>query len=72
MAYSNNYRSSKSHSNYKSSKKTSKKTSYTELERTAYNLGLIKRGLANKDSRVYESYLNGINMRSKKSRKPLI
>ena len=49
-----------------------KKSSYTELERMAYNLGKVKRGLNNPNSRVFESYKNGCTSKTTKNRKPLI
>ena len=49
-----------------------KKSSYTELERMAYNLGKVKRGLNNPNSRVFESYKNGCTGKTTKNRKPLI
>lgn len=61
-------------SSRKSYKKTSRKqtSSYTELERMSYKLGMIKRGLNNPDSRVYESYVNGCNGVTTKKKKSLI
>lgn len=49
-----------------------KRSSYTELERMAYNLGKVKRGLNNPNSRVFESYKNGCTGKTTKNRKPLI
>lgn len=49
-----------------------KRSSYTELERMAYNLGKVKRGLNNPNSRVFESYKNGCTGKTTKNKKPLI
>ena len=59
-------------SNRTFSTKKSKKRSYTELERMAYSLGKIKRGLNNPNSRVFESFKNGCDGKTTKNRKPLI
>lgn len=56
----------------KGTKKSSSKSKYTELERQAYNMGKIKRGLSNPNSRVYESYNNGLKGTTSKTKKPLI
>lgn len=61
MAYKDNYRR-----NRKSNSK------YCQLERLAYNLGKIERGLKNSNSRVHESYTNGFNGKTSSSNKPLI
>ena len=60
--------------NRKGYKKTARKqkSSYTELERMSYKLGMIKRGLNNPDSRVYESFVNGCNGVTTKKKKSLI
>lgn len=65
MAYS-------SRKNYRTKSSRRKKNSYTELEKLAYNLGTVKRGLNNPNSRVYESYKNGCAGKTTKNRKPLI
>ena len=57
--------------NYKINK-PKKKSSYSELERMAYKMGQIKRGLDNPNSRVFESYKNGCTGKTIKNRKPLI
>ena len=46
-----------------------RKSKYNEVEKTAYMMGLVKRGLKNPDSKVTESYNKGINSaeRQKKS-----
>lgn len=49
-----------------------RKGKYSTLERTAFNMGLINRGLQNKGSRVYESYCNGLNAKSGRTKKPII
>lgn len=64
------YRTRRSYTASKSKRR--KKNSYTELERMAYNLGKVKRGLSNPNSRVYESYKNGCTGKATKKRKPLI
>lgn len=58
---------------YGKSRKSSKsKKKYTEVERLAYNMGRIKKGLSNPNSRVYESYVNGCNdNKTSKKKKPL-
>lgn len=64
------YRTRRPYSTNKSRRR--KKSSYTELERMAYNLGKVKRGLNNPNSRVFESYNNGCTGKTAKNRKPLI
>ena len=64
------FRTRKSYSTKKPKRK--KRSSYTELERMAYNLGRVKRGLNNPNSRVFESYKNGCTGKTTKNRKPLI
>ncbi len=64
------YRTRRPYSTNKSRRR--KKSSYTELERMAYNLGKVKRGLNNPNSRVFESYKNGCTGKTTKNRKPLI
>ena len=57
---------------YGKSKKFGKsKKKYTEVERLAYNMGRIKKGLSNPNSRVYESYVNGCQGKTTKNTKPL-
>ncbi|HBJ97752.1 MAG TPA: hypothetical protein DDY82_01610 [Clostridiales bacterium] len=70
MAWKDNYHINKK---TKSSSKTSgkSKSKYTEIERLSYMLGQIQAGLANSDSRVYESYNNGKNSTKKKTKKSL-
>lgn len=55
-------------------RKTYKKrnSKYTELEKLAYKLGRIDKGLKNNNSRVFASYKNGVNGKTTKNRKPLI
>ena len=48
------------------------KPKYTELEKLAYNMGKVKKGIANPESRVHESYRNGLQGKSKRKKKPLI
>lgn len=49
-----------------------KKSKRTSLEKLAYNMGQIQRGLNNPNSRVYESYKNGKIGKTSSKRKPLI
>ena len=49
-----------------------KKQKYTELERLAYNLAKVDKGLKNPNSRVYESYRNGSKGIASGKKKPLI
>lgn len=71
MAWKDNYRTNKK---TKTSSKTGgkSKSKYTELEKLSFKFGQIQRGLTNPDSRVYESYNNGKNGTTKKTRKPLL
>ena len=60
---------------YNSARKKYKKRSskYTELEKLAYQRGQLKAGLQNTNSRVYESYMNGLkNNKNNRKKKPLI
>ena len=55
MAWKNKYRTTKK-------PKTSsrlRRPKYSELEKLAFKLGQVQRGLRNPDSRVFESYNNG-------------
>ncbi len=52
-------------------KNKGKKQKYTEIERLAYNMGRISKGLDNHNSRVYESYINGCNGKTSTNKKPL-
>lgn len=63
MAYRNNYGRNKG---------KGKGKKYTELEKLAYNMGRVKKGLTNPDSRVYESFNNGRCGKTTKNTKPLI
>ena len=49
-----------------------RKPRFSELERLAYNLGQIERGKKNPDSKVHESYNNGLKEKTPRKRKPLI
>lgn len=49
-----------------------KRKKYTRLERQAYYLGKIKRGLTNPNSRVYESFNNGFKGKTTNNIKPLV
>ena len=55
----------------KGRKSSKQKKKFTEVERLAYNMGRIKKGLSNPNSRVYESYQNGCNGKTTKNKKPL-
>lgn len=48
-----------------------KKSRYTQVEKMAYHMGQVKRGLANPDSRVFASYQNGCRGKSTRNKKPL-
>ena len=48
-----------------------KSSGYTQIEKLAYRMGQVKRGLSNSNSRVYESYQKGCNSKTTKQRKPL-
>ena len=47
-----------------------KKSKYSNVEKVAYHMGQVARGLKNPDCRVYQSYQSGL--KGKKARKPLI
>lgn len=47
-----------------------KKSKYRQLERLAYNLGKIDKGLKDSNTRVYDSYQAGCNS-TKRVKKPL-
>lgn len=66
MAYGRNYGN-----NRKGSKSGKGKSKYTNIEKLAYKMGQIKRGTGNTHSRVYESYMNGLNGKTAKNNKPL-
>ena len=51
-------------------RKFKKRDKYTNVEKVAYHMGQIERALKNPNSRVYESYQNGL--KGKKDKKPLI
>lgn len=55
----------------KNRKKTKSKVKYSKAERLAYNLGRIDRSLDNQNSRVYDSYINGLNGTTTTNKKPL-
>lgn len=55
----------------KNRKKTKSKVKYSKAERLAYNLGRIDRSLDNQNSRVYDSYINGLNGKTTTNKKPL-
>ena len=45
-----------------------RKSRYTETEKLAFKLGLIKRGLKNENSLISESYNKGLNSKKKQSK----
>ena len=45
---------------------------FTKLEVLAYNIGRIDRGRQNSNSRVHESYNNGLKGQTTTKKKPLI
>lgn len=53
------------------SKSRKKRSKFTQVEKIAYQMGQVKRGLANPNSRVYASYVNGCNGKTRKNKKPL-
>ena len=66
-------RKSYSRNSSRTRKSYKRKSRFTTLEKDAYKLGLLKRGIENKDSRVYQSFKNGCNRVSvRKKQKPLI
>lgn len=69
MAYNKYYNNSSRGSN-RFYKKNRKKSKYTAVERHAYLDGLVERGKANRNSRVFESYQNGITA-TERVKKPL-
>ena len=48
-----------------------KKDKYSELEKLAYRMGQVKRGLKNPDSKISESFGNGCAVRERKPRKTM-
>lgn len=62
MVYLTNYRKPRAKRNYSGKK-------FTQVEKTAYYMGQVKRGLTNPNSRVTESFQNGCC--GAKTRKPL-
>ena len=64
MAYRNYRRSVKGNGKFKSKR--------TYLEKLAYNMGKIQRGIKNPVSRVHESYANGLTGKTTTNKKPLI
>ena len=55
-----------------SRKKNKKKSNRHALERLAYQMGMIERGMANENSKVFESFQKGLAVPNKKERKPLL
>ena len=48
--------------------KKARKSRFSETERLAYTMGCISRGLKNPNSKVYESYHNGLTPKTKESK----
>lgn len=48
-----------------------KRAKFTQVERLAYQMGRIERGKKNPNSRVHESFNNGLNGKSSTKKKPL-
>lgn len=57
--------------NFKRASSKKKAPKFTKLERLAYNMGKVKQGISNPDSRVHESYKNGLNAKNKRKKKTL-
>lgn len=53
------------------SKSRKRRSKFTQVERMAYHIGQVKRGLANPNSRVYASYQNGAKGKTTSHKKPL-
>ena len=51
-------------------RKKRRKSKYTQLERLAYQIGQIDKGLKDSNTRVYESYAAGCTA-TKRKKKPL-
>lgn len=47
------------------------KSKFSQTEKLAYSMGQIARGLKNPNSKVYESYQNGLTDRKSKSKKTM-
>ncbi len=77
MAYNNGYRGYGNGYNRSYNKNTrSKSNTYTEAEKIAFKLGQEQRVLTtinsqNKHTRVYDSYLKGLNYNFTNDKKPL-
>ena len=56
---------------YYGKKNYKRKSKYSEPEILAYKLGQIQRGLNNPNSKVYESYNNGMQVKQPAPKKPL-
>lgn len=69
--YSKRYGKKNRWSNRKSRRKNKSKSKYHELERAAYQRGQVERGLANPESRIFESYQKGLSVPEKRQKKPL-
>lgn len=56
---------------YKNSKKRSRKQRFTQVEKTAFLMGQVERGLKNPDSRISVSYERGTKEPTKRQKRPL-
>ena len=68
------YKNKKRGSNRSAQKKNGRRRSgrrYGELQKFAYRLGQVQRGMENPDSLISESYLNGCQKPEKKPKKTL-
>ena len=52
-------------------KKTTRKPRYTEVEKVAYYMGQVQRGLKNPDSLISDSYKAGSTKKERKPKKTL-
>lgn len=53
-------------------KKGKKKSKYSDLEKLAYQLGQIERGKKNPNSKVHDSFNNGLKEKQPRAKKPLL
>ena len=52
-------------------RKRKRKSKYTEVEKIAYRMGQVERGRKNSNSRISESYANGLKEKPAKEKKTL-
>lgn len=55
----------------KFNKSRKRKSKFTQVERLAYQMGRVERGKSNPNSRVHESFKNGLNGKTSSKKKPL-